>query len=830
VTRRLPVPAPTHTADHGAPEQASGRPLEPDVRATFENRLGWDLGEVRIHTDAGAASAATREGARAYATGRSVVFAGGQYDPASASGRGLIAHELGHVVEQGTGAAPPGAVQRQDASAEQQPDAWWNAPAEELAEEGRGAVKESIGIVEGVSLTAGGLADTLVWLQYAKIDLLDAVVDETAAVAGLSGADRETLRATVDVASDSLMMVVPGLPPMPPTGALRVVRERAKAAGVIDKVTGAPSFSVLITDVFNWVDTGLDQTVFEGMAPEEGLLTSRQIGQVEGMVLAQALLATTGVEEVQLALKGVAGIQALKNIVTAMQASPDDWIHDRNFQIQVANAVLFVLGLGASTAGNKIASIIVDTASGLLAVTPAVAKLKNDWDTVEGPTRDAVLSEDLKAVVAAVALAVQQIITSATAPAKPPPAKSVESAPAQLTTGAKAVPEAAPAAVPAPVAVPAPTAPVAEAAPTAPTVQPAPVAEAAPIAPTVQPAPIAEAAPIAPTVQPAPVAEAAPTAPVTVAEPAPTPAAAFDESRVAAHTEAFSPGQQPRVEHVQAAGEGATVIEAKPRPSPAAEPVPTVPAGVLAKPPPETAPPAEATLAAPAPAPARETEAAPAAPKALEASGTRQIDDFLDGLDDPDGDLARIGVDKNEFVRELEDAHPDDAAARIADVQQRLLSAENTPSDLLPEEMLEPELGVGIRTATEPSGTGPVLALDPTTPHRGDFTGQRLLGHVSDAIARFEIEGFTPNQEIALRTSPQFAAAFRGSRIDEFAKIAVMDDPQLQHVVHTDLYYGGADFYDSRTGRWYDITTARAWKAHVKKYGPDGSRLPTEVK
>jgi hypothetical protein len=44
----------------------------------------------------------------------------------------------------------------------------------------------------------------------------------------------------------------------------------------------------------------------------------------------------------------------------------------------------------------------------------------------------------------------------------------------------------------------------------------------------------------------------------------------------------------------------------------------------------------------------------------------------------------------------------------------------------------------------------------------------------------------------------------------------------------------GADFYDSRTGYWYDITTTAAWEQHVRDYGPTqpgrtpipGFRLP----
>jgi len=134
------------------------------------------------------------------------------------------------------------------------------------------------------------------------------------------------------------------------------------------------------------------------------------------------------------------------------------------------------------------------------------------------------------------------------------------------------------------------------------------------------------------------------------------------------------------------------------------------------------------------------------------------------------------------------------------------------------------------QTPTAPSGTGPAVQLDVNAPRSADSTGRRLLAHVQDALERFEHEGFTDAQRAALRDNPQLRAAFRGSRIDEFAKEAVELDPELQHVIVTGLYEPGADFYDATTGRWYDITTAAAWKEHVAKYGARGWRLPTERK
>ena len=62
--------------------------------------LGADLGAVRVHTGPESATAAKAVGARAYTTGQDIHFAPGQYDPASAIGQHLLAHEVAHTVQQ----------------------------------------------------------------------------------------------------------------------------------------------------------------------------------------------------------------------------------------------------------------------------------------------------------------------------------------------------------------------------------------------------------------------------------------------------------------------------------------------------------------------------------------------------------------------------------------------------------------------------------------------------------------------------------------------------------------------------------------------------------
>ena len=69
------------------------------VRSRFEGELG-PLGDVTVHTDDTADQLNRSVSAQAFATGTDVYFAKGEYNPGSAEGDRLIAHELAHVVQQ----------------------------------------------------------------------------------------------------------------------------------------------------------------------------------------------------------------------------------------------------------------------------------------------------------------------------------------------------------------------------------------------------------------------------------------------------------------------------------------------------------------------------------------------------------------------------------------------------------------------------------------------------------------------------------------------------------------------------------------------------------
>lgn len=75
----------------------------PDSARTFsEPRFGRDFSQVRVHTDAQAAQSAQAVNALAFTVGQDIVFGTGQYAPATVAGNKLLAHELTHVVQQGS--------------------------------------------------------------------------------------------------------------------------------------------------------------------------------------------------------------------------------------------------------------------------------------------------------------------------------------------------------------------------------------------------------------------------------------------------------------------------------------------------------------------------------------------------------------------------------------------------------------------------------------------------------------------------------------------------------------------------------------------------------
>ena len=91
--------------------RGGGQSLDTTVQQKMGDAMGSDFSGVRVHTGSESHQLNEQLGAKAFTTGQDVFFRDGEYNPTSSGGQELIAHELTHVVQQGSGGRPQ---QRQD--------------------------------------------------------------------------------------------------------------------------------------------------------------------------------------------------------------------------------------------------------------------------------------------------------------------------------------------------------------------------------------------------------------------------------------------------------------------------------------------------------------------------------------------------------------------------------------------------------------------------------------------------------------------------------------------------------------------------------------------
>ena len=98
-----PAPAASNSASP-VESTGAGSPLPSGVREKMEPRFGANFGAVRLHTGDAAAHQSSALDAHAFTIGQHIYFGRDKFQPHSATGQELIAHELTHTVQQG--AAP----------------------------------------------------------------------------------------------------------------------------------------------------------------------------------------------------------------------------------------------------------------------------------------------------------------------------------------------------------------------------------------------------------------------------------------------------------------------------------------------------------------------------------------------------------------------------------------------------------------------------------------------------------------------------------------------------------------------------------------------------
>ena len=132
---------------------STGRSLDGSIQRAMEDRMGDSFGDVQIHTGSTAASACESINARAFTVGNHIAFNSGEYDPNSAEGQHVLAHELAHVRQQTGGAVSM--LPQDDVDLEIDPDPQLEREAEETAKQ----------VMQGGELGIQRMAATEVHLQ-----------------------------------------------------------------------------------------------------------------------------------------------------------------------------------------------------------------------------------------------------------------------------------------------------------------------------------------------------------------------------------------------------------------------------------------------------------------------------------------------------------------------------------------------------------------------------------------------------------------------------------------------------------------------------------------
>jgi len=82
--------------------RGGGVPLEGKVQSEMESKIGADFSNVRVHTGSNSVQMNKSLKSKAFTNRSDIHFNSGQFNPGSASGKHLLAHELTHVVQQKT--------------------------------------------------------------------------------------------------------------------------------------------------------------------------------------------------------------------------------------------------------------------------------------------------------------------------------------------------------------------------------------------------------------------------------------------------------------------------------------------------------------------------------------------------------------------------------------------------------------------------------------------------------------------------------------------------------------------------------------------------------
>jgi Domain of unknown function (DUF4157) len=292
--------------------RGGGEALPASLRNELESRIGADLGDLRVHHDPAAAALASRHDAVAFAQGSGVFFADGMYDPSSAAGKQLIAHEAAHVVQQrGNGRAASGAMSEPGSAVEREADRVATAFAAGLAPGApefavtERAAAGTISRKDAAAPAAGATAtDAPAGPKEWKLSLLGQVLDLSSRLAGARDGGN----------GDKLIDINQSL------GPLRIQQARFKVSG--DKVASG----TLVASI--------DSGAFKGST---GSLTVDASGQVSGTLTVPVNVPGLLVKEVSLAV-GAGSITGKARLSPTDFAGPDFSIKTSDFELSVTSS------------------------------------------------------------------------------------------------------------------------------------------------------------------------------------------------------------------------------------------------------------------------------------------------------------------------------------------------------------------------------------------------------------------------------------------------------------------------------------------------------------
>lgn len=201
-----------------------GQPLPAPVRNEMEGRFGAPLADVRVHTDGAAAASAAGMGARAYTAGNDIVFGADHYAPESAAGRGLLAHELTHVVQQQRAGVPATQPSAADGGAH-------HDKAEREAEANASKAASSVPLTAKETPAAAVQRDVLDTLGNAAGAVADFGGDVVnAGVEAVGDAAEAVGEAIASVAMRLVREVAPSLVPVIERGPMALLRDMVSSA------------------------------------------------------------------------------------------------------------------------------------------------------------------------------------------------------------------------------------------------------------------------------------------------------------------------------------------------------------------------------------------------------------------------------------------------------------------------------------------------------------------------------------------------------------------------------------------------------------------------